>query len=217
MPTPIPAKLSELLFPLDVTCSLCRSEMGMGSGSGLCQTCEAALPHLGELATVGEHTCLCAFFYRDDVRRMVIGLKYENERHLARTLGFYLAQQLKANNILCDALVPVPLHANRLHSRGYNQSELICRSLSAHLDIPVRTDLLIRHKDTASQTELDAQERRENVAGAFSCPSALDGMRVLLVDDVFTTGSTMAACTAALVQAGGAVQAATAARASGLE
>lgn len=216
MPIPILSKLSELLFPFDVTCSLCRSEMGMGSGSGICQTCEDALPHFGDLASYGNDDCLCAFLYQDDVRRMILGLKYENKRHIARTLGFYLAQCLQANDIYGDALVPVPLHANRLLSRGYNQSELLCRCLGTYLGIPVRTDLLVRYKDTASQTELNAAERRQNVQDAFRSPVKLDGMRVLLVDDVFTTGSTMAACTSALAQAGGVVQAVAAARASSL-
>jgi ComF family protein len=111
------------------------------------------------------------------------------------------------------SLIPVPLGARRLRSRGYNQSERIAAALGACLDLGVRTDLLRRSRETPTQTALTPEARHANVAGAFEAES-LNGLQVVLVDDVFTTGATLAAAGAALIAAGAArVEAVTFARA----
>jgi ComF family protein len=103
-----------------------------------------------------------------------------------------------------DKIVPVPLHRNRLRSRGYNQAALLAKEISAHVGIPVNWDDLKRVKNTVSQVHLSASARRENLKNAFdvSRESAFEGAKVLLIDDVVTTGATMNACARALKRAG---------------
>ena len=110
-------------------------------------------------------------------------------------------------------LVPVPLAAKRLRERGYNQSEHLARALGTILRIPVRTNSLRRVRETPTQTALTPEARLANVAGAF-LGSGVQGLRIVLVDDVFTTGATLQAAAAALRKAGAAqVEAVTFARA----
>jgi predicted amidophosphoribosyltransferase len=99
------------------------------------------------------------------------------------------------------SLIPVPLGAGRLRSRGYNQSERLARALGARLGNPVPADLLRRGRETSTQTALTPDARRVNVAGAFVASGPVAG-RVVLVDDVFTTGATLLAAAAALTAAG---------------
>jgi ComF family protein len=98
---------------------------------------------------------------------------------------------------LCDLLIPVPLHPGRMRKRGYNQSELIARGCSEILGIPVETRMLVRKGRHRSQTSMGRQERFENVSDEFSLSrKAIDigGLKVLIVDDVITTGATIEAC-----------------------
>jgi ComF family protein len=100
-------------------------------------------------------------------------------------------------------MVPVPLHRARERERGYNQAALLAKELAPRLGLPVATDVLIRTRATAPQVGLSPEERRANVREAFACiGSGLAGARVLLIDDVYTTGSTMEAAAAALREGG---------------
>lgn len=100
-------------------------------------------------------------------------------------------------------LLPVPLHRDRLRQRGYNQALELAKPLARQLGVPLRHDLLLRRRDTAAQTELDAAARRRNVRGAFAvrAGTALPA-HVAILDDVMTTGATLAECTRALKHAG---------------
>jgi ComF family protein len=114
-----------------------------------------------------------------------------------------------------DVIVPVPLHADRLRERGYNQAALLAHELARQARLAVDEQTLVRKRATASQIKLDAKQRKENVHDAFYCSdSSLAGKRVLLVDDVCTTGATLEACAIALQESGAlSVQALTLARA----
>jgi ComF family protein len=108
---------------------------------------------------------------------------------------------------MADMVIPVPLHANRQRERGYNQAELLARAFARLQGLPVRNDILKRARATEAQTRLARVERRRNVAGAFALTSptaaaAVHGKRIVLVDDVTTTGSTIDAAAEPLRAAG---------------
>jgi ComF family protein len=137
---------------------------------------------------------------------MIYSFKYHNVRVLAPLLAQFLAEFLSANELSADVLIPVPLHRHRLRERGYNQSHLIARELGALVDMPVFEDVLVRVKDTPTQVKTpNVKMRWENVERAFACSGRcgdLENRRVLLIDDVCTTGATMDACAGVLRKVG---------------
>ncbi len=148
-----------------------------------------------------------AFVYAGAVADAVRRLKFEDRPDLARPLAAgwgALLPELREARV--DVLVPVPLHASRLVERGYNQSALLAGELSAMLGVPSLPLMLARPVATERQTDLPASARATNVAGAFHVrrPREAAGRRILLVDDVETTGATLDACARALEQAGAA-------------
>ena len=146
--------------------------------------------------------------YRMDgaVRQAVHALKYQYVRALAPTLGHLLAEFVASSDLPADVLVPVPLHPRRERNRGYNQSLLLARETGKIAGLPVEDKALRRLRATPSQAQSAGQEeRRANVADAFATDTTLvQGRRVLLVDDVYTTGATLEACAMALKEAGAA-------------
>ncbi len=196
---------------LPVSCHRCQRPLSLASQSPdslpLCGPCRQEETDFDRLRTFGA--------YDGELRQLIVLLKYGRVRSLAKPLAGWLALVVQRNPGLADvdALVPVPLHSRRQRARGYNQAELLARELSGELRRPVRTDWLARVKDTPSQTGLTVAQRVENVQGAFATYSKLDGERILLVDDVCTTGATLNAGARTLKRAGArAVQAVTVAR-----
>jgi ComF family protein len=129
-------------------------------------------------------------------------LKYENNTRLAAPLGLLLAQAYRAYGLQADIIVPVPLHAERLRQRGYNQSQQLAEVCTRHIHVPVNAALLVKIRATSAQVGLSFQARRLNVAGTFAANAPLHGQRIVLIDDVCTTGATLNACAEALHLAG---------------
>jgi ComF family protein len=142
--------------------------------------------------------------YDAELRALIVLLKYSGVRPLARPLGSWLALAIQQCPALrdADALVPVPLHPSRQRARGFNQAELLARELGRWVKIPTENRWLARVKDTPSQAGLTPVQRVENVRGAFAAATKLDTARILLLDDVCTTGATVNACARALKHAG---------------
>lgn len=143
-----------------------------------------------------------------------MGLKFRRLEYLGGHLGRRLASIFRSEVEGCDLVVPVPLHPGRFLVRGYNQATAIARPLARALELPVAGSLR-RRLATPPQSRLDSAERRRNPRAAFGLwrPGRCRGRRVLLVDDVVTTGATLAAAAACLVRAGAeSVTALTAAR-----
>jgi ComF family protein len=136
------------------------------------------------------------------MRGAITQFKYHGEWARAAYLGQSLASVV-ADLQPIDAIVPVPLHPARLRHRGFNQSSLLARQAGEILNVEVH-DALIRTRRTDAQVTLDAMQREANVAGAFAIAhgKTVEGLSVVLVDDVVTTGSTLSACADALIDAG---------------
>ncbi len=138
-------------------------------------------------------------------RDLILNFKYRNVPELSRTLGMIVAMRLgeTLRREAFDLIVPTPLHWFRYFQRGYNQSELLAAQIGASVDIPMK-NLLRRVKWTRQQAKLSRKQRIANLKGAFAVRKSSDvaGRSVLLVDDVFTTGSTLAAAAETLLKTG---------------
>lgn len=139
------------------------------------------------------------FFYRGDYKEITKSVKYRNALGLGLDMGEELGRKLMGSALFfdVDAVVPVPLHVLRKFRRGYNQAEVIARGAASAMDVPVIADSLRRTRRTGTQTRLSVEQKAANVAGVFALSDrkAFSGCRhILLVDDVFTTGSTLAEC-----------------------
>lgn len=155
----------------------------------------------------------CAPFHAI-VRDALHAIKYGGEQRLAEPLGRAIARRWARVGVGADLVSFVPVHADRARQRGYDQAELIARSAARQLGLPF-APLLARRRATIAQFDLDRRDRAANVEGAFSVAGGTDprGRWILLVDDVVTTGATLAACATALEAAGAlAVSAVTVAR-----
>ena len=165
----------------------------------LCDNCRARTRALTLSRAAALHT--------EPLRQAIHALKYEDRPQLAEPLGRYLVAAFRqkpwtaiSNDI--DAVVPVPLHSERFAERGYNQSELLAAKLSTDCGLPLQPAWLMRIRPTRQQVGLSPSERQTNVVGAFRATADVAGKTLLLVDDVYTTGSTLEACARAALDAG---------------
>jgi len=193
--------LAATVFP--PRCCLC-SYPGASLDLDLCPICRAELPWAPPAPD-----SICALSYEHPVDEMIRQLKYRGVFAHARVLGVLLAAAaLQRSPELPALLVPVPLHTRRWRERGFNQADCIARYAGRMLGIPVSAHALRRLRDTPSQTALDLAQRHHNVRGAFVVRNTRQLQRlrraghVAIVDDVMTTGSTLAELRALLLGAG---------------
>lgn len=144
--------------------------------------------------------------YQPRIETLIHRIKYQGGRRLARYIGRLAGSAMTpVMSLFPDTvIIPVPLHPVRERERGYNQSRLLAEGLSESLSLPVEKRRLIRKKNTQTQTRLDAGERQKNVENVFALKkkAVKPGRRVMLVDDVVTTGATLNSCARALKEAG---------------
>ena len=148
-----------------------------------------------------------AALHTTPLREAIHALKYDGRPELAQPLSRYLVavfQQHPWQSLAprIDAVVPAPLHPDRLRERGYNQSELLAEHFANACHLPLQADWLERIRATRQQVGLNAAERQQNVFGAFRASPAVAGHTLLVIDDVFTTGATLSACADAALVAG---------------
>jgi ComF family protein len=145
------------------------------------------------------------FTFNQDIRLLIHLFKYKGYF----TLADYFAETAiriypQLIQTRYDFVLPVPLHKTRYRERGFNQSTVLGRALANLINVDLNENLLIRHRNTPTQTHLDRRERQQNVASAFQCTAMLPDIRILIIDDVITTGSTLNACCMTLQKAGAA-------------
>lgn len=224
----IKAALDFIFPPL---CHICRSFIPDAGQIHICTDCRENLPRVVSplcllcgipfVASGDDHTCgrclteppyfesaRAQLLYEGPARDLIHHFKYNHKTHLRRPLAL-LALEGQGDYISGKApeiLIPVPLHSSRLRSRGFNQAVLLGELFSSGMALPMLVDGLSRTRPTRPQIDLSAEERRNNVKGAFAVnrPAAVTGKRILLLDDVVTTGSTVNECARVLKKAGAA-------------
>ena len=159
--------------------------------SSICFNCLKKAPPFSKVINFG--------LYEGVLSDAINHLKFHGLKRLAKTLGRLL---LNFDLPDADGIVPVPLTVKRLRERGFNQSLLIARVMSKEIKIPLLVDILFKKKETPPQTGLSAKERLSNLKNAFEVKGNIQGLRLLLVDDVMTTGATVTECSKQLIKAG---------------
>ncbi|WOK06209.1 ComF family protein [Imperialibacter roseus] len=205
-----------LIFPEN--CISC-GELLVRGEDHLCTACRYQLPIVDE--AIRDSLLTNKFVYEPKIsfvdafltfkksgitQKLLHQLKYKGNRELGVMLGAWYGNQLteKPGFSAFDIIVPVPLHKRKLRIRGYNQSMAIAEGLSVATQKPVDAELLVRSKFTSTQTKKQKVDRWQNVENIFgvTSPESVKGKKVLLVDDVLTTGSTLSSCASALISAG---------------
>ena len=190
--------LDDWLFPERVACLCCDAALGGDDQSGLCPGCAQA----GEIEALpppaGVDEALAAFPYADQPRQLILMLKFNSVRAAALPLARAMSSLPLG---VYDALVPVPTTRRRLRQRGFNQAQLLAERLGEIWGMPVLPALSRKDEHTA-QMKLSAESRRSNLADCMRSDASVSGKRILLVDDVLTTGSTASEAARALLAAG---------------
>ena len=203
------AFLDDLLFPDRVRCLCCTRALGEQERDGLCPACVAALEELGarqealsretgEPLAEGLDYLSAAYPYEEQAQTLIRRLTFGGVRAAAVPLARAMTMLPGGEE---EVLVPVPTTKGRLRKRGFNQAEILAREIARELGMPM-TCALTRSDERAAQATLSARERRHNVAGCMRADASVKGRRVLLVDDVYTTGATAAEAARALGEAG---------------
>lgn len=196
-------KILHFFFP--TRCPVCGEVIdAMGR---FCPECEEKITqYTGSFNIRGAAGFTAAYVYDKNSSPAVILMKKGVCGNADYALGQALAEKLRNSALSekCEVIIPVPLHRSSLRERGYNQAELIAEVLSHELHIPVAAECIIKMRKTAAQKKLNRIQRQSNLKGAFSAEdsSPFSGKTVLLVDDVCTTGSTLAELTALLKSSG---------------
>jgi ComF family protein len=189
----------EITFAGSPCCEACGLPFDYDAGAGiLCGACAAHPPPF--------RRARAAMIYGPASRRLILGFKHGDRTEAASAFARWMVRAGAELIAEADVIVPVPLHWTRLFARRFNQAALLAHAIGRETGLPVAPDVLVRRRRTPSQGHLGRQARRRNVAGAFMVPprraGRVAGRRVLLVDDVMTTGATLAACARGLIRAG---------------
>lgn len=224
-------QLADLVYPPDIYCIGCSRPLAPGRLYSMCDDCLAEISWANGKLCAGcgrpleewypDRFCsecinrdrsfdagMTCFLYKDTERNVIKDLKYHGKSYLARILSEIMADKADASHAECDIIIPVPMYRKKEKSRGYNQAGLLAEFLADRLGIPYRDDILIRKRDTQPMNRLNSRERRRNLDDAFcirqGTEAGIKGRRIMLVDDIFTTGTTTEKCSSVL-KAGGAL------------
>lgn len=215
--------LLDVVFP--PRCAVCGEILRMEERQGfLCADCRSDIPYLpqekcphcgGETNNGGfcdfcmKHfpfDSVCGAFPYEKVRKAIHLFKYDGDKTIGNGLGALMADGLMRYHeellVKTDVMVSVPLHEKKEKNRGFNQTHILCEKISEKTGLVFRKGGLKRTRETIAQSELDPEERKLNLKDAFRATEDFTGKRVLLVDDIFTTGTTCRECAKELYRAG---------------
>lgn len=204
----------DVLCPDDCNCIVCGNEVPQGQKFPLCEECEKDFPfnngkicvRCGSPMDNEAYFCLecqnniksfdfarSSLKYEDKVRKLILDMKFHNNRWIEKYFARLLADTYKENKMDAEVIVPVPISKEREAERGFNQSYLIAKHLAKILNLPLENNAIVKVKNNERQMRLTVQERRKNVVGAYKIMdrAAVKGKKVVVIDDILTTGSTM--------------------------
>ncbi len=197
------ARVERIPEPL---CAICGAPMPSATIiEDRCAQCLDRRPHFARARAVARYRP-SAESDRRSLPSLIRRHKYGLDQSLQKALAEFLGDDLPYSSADCEIVIPVPLHPRRLWWRGFNQAALLAMTIARRLDRPIELEALMRSRMTTPQTSQDHDARRRNVRRAFAVarPARIKGRRILLVDDVMTTGATVDECARVLVAAGAA-------------
>ncbi|AOT70033.1 ComF family protein [Geosporobacter ferrireducens] len=220
--------LLDFVYPRNIECILCRDPIEKKEKYAICASCKKKI-HFAEEKTCKKcgkpleelylpelcHDCMMTkhFFtrsytcvvYDEEIKTLLYRLKYGKQRYLAYHMAEMMTAKIKEKELeQMHWIIPVPLHTAKKRQREFNQSEIISQYISRQTGWPMDEKNLIRIKDTATQNKLSREERKINMKNAFQIlkPEKIKAKKILLVDDIYTTGSTLNSCSKELLRAG---------------
>lgn len=216
---------NKTLFIAGIKCICCGEELAKDSKYSLCDSCYTSLPFItgkickkcGEpVSSLADYCIKCKnhidrnftvarsmFLYDDIMRKLVINLKFNGKKYLARYLSWFMYDCYMLNDFNCDLVLPVPMHTKSLKKRGYNQQQLLCSAFELK-GFNIDTTSVVKVLNTKPQVGLDFKQRQTNLTDAFKVvdKDKVKGKNILIVDDIYTTGATVSEVSKVLLKAG---------------
>lgn len=211
--------MEDLVFPKGTYCICCKRYIDNKRKYQICDECIKKINFSGANILTEENkeyfaNAFAAMGYGVYERKPIFSLKYEGHTYVARDLAdimydslfSYVLREKDRSFLECELIIPVPIHEDKLKTRGFNQAEKIAKHLGKKLGIQVMGDGLVRIKNTEAQRSLNQTERFQNIDGAFSVnegrKKAIQNKHILLIDDIYTTGATAISCSKVLKKCG---------------
>ena len=203
-------KLIRLIYP--AKCMVCSEVLNEETILYLCESCKINLPRYQKGFVRNTQIpyldgIFVAFYYKEGIKNAIQSMKFNSHPRLAQTMGKLICEELLKHKPIPDFeyIIPVPMHPKKKRQRGYNQAELVANEVARILNKDVRNDILIKIQNTAAQVRLKREERLMNLENAFMINNNVKNNfkgRILLVDDVLTTGTTVSTCAKILKENG---------------
>lgn len=207
-------KLFNLLFPKDFSCIFCGKEISQHNKYQICESCIDKLPYNNQkiclkcgakITDLSDICNTCArkmppykiarapFVYEGLIRKVVNNFKFFNKKYMFEPLAEYMTETYKKYNFDCEVIICMPLSEQRKKIRGYNQALELAKYVSKAINLPILEDVVIRNRNTNIQSRLNFEERNKNLKNAFTLlnKQAVKGKKILVIDDVMTTGQTV--------------------------